>query len=71
MADRHKPEDTPVTLRPPQELRAWLLSESARRGISRSALIIEALTEKRDREAVHAASLDAKCSSSRIPTHSV
>ena len=50
MADRHKPEDTPVTLRPPQELRAWLLSESARRGISRSALIIEAIEEKRERE---------------------
>lgn len=49
MPDRHKPEDTPVTLRPPQELRAWLLSEAARRGISRSALIIEAIREKRDR----------------------
>ena len=51
MADRHKPEDTPVTLRPPQDVRAWLLSESARRGISRSALIIEAVEEKRQREA--------------------
>jgi hypothetical protein len=50
MADRHKPEDTPVTLRPPQDVRAWLLSESARRGISRSALIIEAVKEKRARE---------------------
>lgn len=50
MADRHKPEDTPVTLRPPQELRAWLLAESARRSISRSALIIEAIQEKRTRE---------------------
>ena len=55
MSDRHKPEDTPVTLRPPQEMRAWLLSESARRGISRSALIIEAVKEKRAREADHAA----------------
>ena len=50
MTDRHKPEDTPVTLRPPQDVRAWLLSESARRGISRSALIIEAVEEKRARE---------------------
>jgi len=50
MPDRHKPEDTPVTLRPPQDVRAWLLSESARRGISRSALIIEAVQEKRERE---------------------
>ena len=49
MADRHKPEDTPVTLRPSQELRAWLLSEKKRRGISRSALIIEAIEEKRAR----------------------
>ena len=49
MADRHKPEDTPVTLRPPQDVRAWLLSEAARRGISRSALIIEAICEKRAR----------------------
>lgn len=49
-ADRHKPEDTPVTLRPPQDVRAWLLAESARRGISRSALIIEAVEEKRARE---------------------
>jgi len=50
VADRHKPEDTPVTLRPPQDVRAWLLSESERRGISRSALIVEAVQEKRDRE---------------------
>ena len=50
MADRHKPEDTPVTLRPPQDVRAWLASESERRGISRSALIIEAVKEKRDWE---------------------
>lgn len=49
MADRHKPEDTPVTLRPPQDVRAWLLSETERRGISRSALIIEAIEEKRAR----------------------
>lgn len=55
MADRHKPEDAPVTLRPPQDVRAWLLSESARRGISRSALIIEAVEEKRARESGHAA----------------
>ena len=48
--DRHKPEDTPVTLRPPQDLRAWLLSEAARRGISRSALIIEAIREKQARD---------------------
>jgi hypothetical protein len=54
MPDRHKPEDTPVTLRPPQELRAWLLSESARRGISRSALIIEAVEEKRARDTADA-----------------
>jgi len=50
MPDRHKPEDTPVTLRPSQELRAWLLAEKERRGISRSALIIEAIEEKRARE---------------------
>jgi len=58
MTDRHKPEDTPVTLRPPQDVRAWLLSESERRDISRSALIIEAVREKRDRETAgdHAAS---------------
>jgi hypothetical protein len=46
--------DTPVTLRPPQDVRAWLTSESERRGISRSALIIEAVKEKRDRETADA-----------------
>jgi hypothetical protein len=35
-------------------VRAWLLSESARRGISRSALIVEAVEEKRARESADA-----------------
>lgn len=56
MADRHKPEDMPVSLRPPADLKAWLAAESARRGISRSALIVEAVEEKRDREVSHATS---------------
>lgn len=67
MTDRHKPEDTPVTLRPPQDVRAWLLSESERRGISRSALIIEAIEEKRAK-AVHAASSSASASGMPVAT---
>lgn len=57
MADRHAPDDKPISFRLyDDELKAWLASEPERRGISRAALIIEALTEKREREAGHAAS---------------
>jgi len=57
--DRHAPDDKPVNFRVYDDgLKAWLASEPKRRGISRAALIIEALKEKREREAagVHAAS---------------
>lgn len=49
--DRHAPDDKPVNFRLyDPDLKAWLASEPARRGISRAALIIEALREKRERE---------------------
>ena len=49
--DRHDPEDKPVNFRLyDADLKAWLVSEPRRRGISRAALIIEALREKRARD---------------------
>jgi hypothetical protein len=57
-ADRHDPDDKPIGFRLyDAELRAWLAAEPKRRGISRAALIIEALREKRAR-ADHAAASD-------------
>jgi len=51
MADRHDPDDKPVSFRVYDAgLKAWLASEPKRRGISRSALIVEAIAEKRARE---------------------
>jgi hypothetical protein len=50
MTDRHKPENGTFTLRPPPDIRAWITQQMADRGISRSALIYEALREKRERE---------------------
>ena len=53
--DRHAPGDRPVNFRVyDAELKAWLESEPQRRGISRAALIIEALREKRERDAASA-----------------
>jgi len=50
MADRHAPDNPTITVRPGPDLLAWLASETQRRSISRSALIIEAVEEKRSRE---------------------
>lgn len=50
--DRHPADDRPINFRIyDADLKAWVTSEPERRGISRAALIIEALREKRDREA--------------------
>lgn len=54
--DRHAPDNKTFTLRPPGDVRAYIAEQMERRGISRSALIYEALREKREREAAHAAS---------------
>lgn len=54
MADRHKPGDVPVTFRCPKDLRERLDAETE--GSSRSAFIVEAIAEKLERDAVHAAS---------------
>lgn len=53
MADRHKPEDAPIGVRFPPELREWLRQQTAD-GRSRSAVIIEAVAEKRARESANA-----------------
>lgn len=56
--DRHKPDNKTFTLRPPEDVRAYI-AEQAERGVSRSALIYQALREKRDREGDHATASDA------------
>jgi hypothetical protein len=48
--DRHAPDNKTFTLRPPEDVRAYIAGQ-VERGVSRSALIIEALREKRDRDA--------------------
>ena len=54
MADRHAPENSTFTLRPPQDIRAWITEQMKRRGISRSALIYEALRKEMVRESADA-----------------
>ena len=48
--DRHSPENSTFTLRPPQDIRDYIAEQLDKRDISRSALIYEALREKRARE---------------------
>lgn len=48
--DRHAPDNKTITLRPPQDIRDYIAAEMGRRDVSRSALIYEALREKRERE---------------------
>lgn len=48
--DRHSPENSTFTLRPPQDIRDYITEQMQARDISRSALIYEALREKRARE---------------------
>jgi hypothetical protein len=55
--DRHAPDNKTFTLRPPEDVRAYIAEQVKRRGVSRSALIYEALREKRARDTGdHAAS---------------
>jgi predicted transcriptional regulator len=47
MSDRHK--RNPVTVRLPEDLRAWVKRYAAVTGRPVNAVIVEAITEKRDR----------------------
>ena len=68
MSQRHGAhKDTPMSIRMPDDLRAWLKDKAGRDGLKPHGLVIEAVRQMRERD--HAATSSA--ASSREPMNSV